>query len=356
MSQDLVLESLEDFESIRDEWSSLADGSGNIFATWHWASTWWRHFGREGRLLLTACQDDERRLVGLLPLYLWSTRPVRVARFIGHHAGDQLGPICRARDRARVAAALRQMFARTSLDVLVGEQVAASEQWSDRLGARVLSREASPVLSLAGRTWEEYLAARSRNFREQVRRRERKLVRERELHFRLADNPERLSADLDVLFRLHGERWAGARTNFAEREAFHREFAAQPLKCGWLRLWLAYLDGEPAAAWYGFRLAGIESYYQAGRSSTADRTSIGFVLLAHSIREAFRDGMKEYRFLRGGEGYKFRFADSDAGLETIAVSGGAVGHLAVDGASMLRRVRRFATGATRRSRSQDAIA
>jgi CelD/BcsL family acetyltransferase involved in cellulose biosynthesis len=356
MSPDLVLESIEDFESIRDEWSSLADGSGNIFATWQWAATWWRHFGRKGRLLLTACQDEERRLVGLLPLYLWSARPVRVARFIGHHAGDQLGPICLAADRARVAAALRELIAVASLDVLLGEQVAASEHWSERLGGRVLSREASPVLNLAGRTWEDYLSCRSRNFREQVGRRERKLIRERKLHFRLADDPNRLSTDLDVLFRLHRERWAGARTNFSQREAFHREFAALALRCGWLRLWLAELEGEPAAAWYGFRLAGVESYYQAGRSAAADSTSIGFVLLAHSIREAFVNGMEEYRFLRGGEPYKFRFADSDAGLETIAVSSGMAGRLAVGGASVMRGVRRFAVGPSRRSRSDDATA
>ena len=34
---------------------------------------------------------------------------------------------------------------------------------------------------------------------------------------------------------------------------------------------------------------------------------MGFVLLAHSIRSAFEDGMREYRFLRGGDSYKGRF-------------------------------------------------
>jgi hypothetical protein len=40
------------------------------------------------------------------------------------------------------------------------------------------------------------------------------------------------------------------------------------------------------------------------------------VLLIHSIRQALEDGLDEYRFLRGGEPFKYRFAANDPGLET----------------------------------------
>jgi CelD/BcsL family acetyltransferase involved in cellulose biosynthesis len=83
------------------------------------------------------------------------------------------------------------------------------------------------------------------------------------------------------------------------------------------------------AAWYGLRFAGTESYYQAGRNPAWDHRSVGFVLLAHSIRSAFDDGVQEYRFLRGQEAYKYRFAEEDAGLETIALTRGPAAKLAL---------------------------
>ena len=64
----------------------------------------------------------------------------------------------------------------------------------------------------------------------------------------------------------------------------------------------------------------VESFYQAGRDPDWDHASVGLVLLAHSIRAALEDGRSEYRFLRGAEPYKYRFADEDPGLETIVVA------------------------------------
>jgi CelD/BcsL family acetyltransferase involved in cellulose biosynthesis len=328
-----------DFESIREQWSVLIEGASNIFATWEWASTWWRHLGRDDRLFLTACRDADGRLAGILPLYFWLNRPVRVARFIGHHAGDHLGPICRPDDRDRVAVAGVEALMTASADALIGEQLSVPERWHDLFDARVVSREGSPVLAVDGLSWDAFLAGRSRNFREQVRRRERKLIREHDLRFRLAEDAERLPDDLDLLFRLHRDRWGGRETNFSSRESFHRDFALQGHRRGWTRLWFAELNGEPAAAWYGFRFGGAESYYQAGRASAWANSSVGFVLLAHSVREAFRDGMREYRFLRGGEEYKYRFTDYDPGLETIALTRSRVGRLIVPGALAMRSLR-----------------
>ena len=48
----------------------------------------------------------------------------------------------------------------------------------------------------------------------------------------------------------------------------------------------------PVAAWYGFRFAGIESYYQSGRDPEWDRHAVGAGILEHSIRQAFADGMQ----------------------------------------------------------------
>jgi CelD/BcsL family acetyltransferase involved in cellulose biosynthesis len=346
------IDAVPTLESVRDEWAELAEQGGNIFSSWEWASIWWRHYGGERPLLISACRTDDGRLAAVLPLYLWSERPLRIARFLGHGPADELGPVCAPEDRAFAAAALRRSSVDARLDLLLAQHLPGGQGWREALGATLLEAEASPTLAL-GRGWDAYLASRSANFRQQIRGRERRLAHRHSVRFRLATDVARLEDDLTVLFSLHSARW-GEGSPFTASEEFHREFARVALQRGWLRLWLLVLDGRPAAAWYGFRFGGVESYYQAGRDPRFADASVGFVLLAHSIREAATDGMREYRFLRGAEPFKLRFADADPGVETLALSRGVAGRLAAIAAvTQLRRrsLRSTLRRLTRRARA-----
>jgi dTDP-4-amino-4,6-dideoxygalactose transaminase/CelD/BcsL family acetyltransferase involved in cellulose biosynthesis len=338
----LRLERLSGVDDAREEWNELAQRSRNIFATWEWASTWWRHFGGGRPLIATACRQGSE-LVALLPLYLSAERPLRVVRFLGHGPGDQLGPVCAPEDNARAAKALSRVLAEAPWrwDVFLGDELSAADGWSALLGASVEGRGASPVLSFGDGGWEGLLASLSPRLRREIRYDSRKLAREHDVHFRLADDPDRLDADFDTLFALHSTRWSNSA--FATRhQAFHRDFGRAALERGWLRLWFLEVGGRPVAAWYGFRFAGVQSHYQGGRDPAWNRSSVGLVLLAHSIREAIEDGVTEYRFLRGAEGYKYRFAKHDPGLESIALARGLKGRTALRAQRMARAAR--ATG------------
>ncbi len=165
------------------------------------------------------------------------------------------------------------------------------------------------------------------------------------MSYRLANDPACLQRDMDTLFRLHRVRWGGIETPFLQTAPFHREFAVHALREGWLRLRFLEIDGRPVAALYGFRFAGAESMYQAGRDLALGNQPVGFVLLTHAVREALTEGMCEYRLLRGGDAYKQRFATSDPGLETYGLPRGITartllaGALAARGRSLgLRRI------------------
>jgi CelD/BcsL family acetyltransferase involved in cellulose biosynthesis len=338
------IEAVASLSAVRAEWAELAESSRNIFATWEFADTWWRHFGQGRRLATYICRRDGEA-VALLPLYTWRERPVRVARFVGGPDGDELGPIGQDRDEA-FADAVATVLDDAGIDLLLAEHIPRSLGWNRLPGARTLRSEASPVVQFDGVDWDTYFAGRSANFRSVVRRSERKAA-ERGLRFRLSD-AETLDRDLDALFRLHGARWNG-RTEFAGRAQFHRAFARVAEGRGWLRLWLVEDGDRPVAAWYGFRFQGIESYYQAGRDPAWDEYRLGLLLLVHSIRSAIADGMDEYRFLRGDEPYKHRFTDLDPGVESIAVARTRRGAAALSvGASALAARRRIRALARRR--------
>src|SRR3954464_11692388 len=344
---ELALQRVDDLGSVRDEWNAVAERAGNVFATHEWAASWWEVYGEDRPLLVTACRDSSGRLVALLPLYLASRRPVRALRFIGHGPADQLGPVCAPEDREAAAEALRRLLTREfrGWDLLLAERLAPAEGWSGLLGGRIVHREDSPTLVTGGGSFAGFPPPGSRNFREQVKRRDRKLRREHEVEIRLS-TPDRLDGDLDTLFRLHEARWSddGSGALSGPRERFHRDFARRALERDWLRVWVLEADGAPRAAWYGFRFARNDMYYQSGRDPEWERESVGFVLLAHTIRQAFDDGMIEYRLLRGGEEYKGRFSSDDPGLETIALSRGVRG----GGAQMAARIARSLPAKLRR--------
>ena len=329
--RDLRTEPVEDIDAVRDQWTELAAQAGNVFSSWEWASTWWRHYGGNRALMLYACRDAAGRLVAILPLCRGSIARMRTIRFIGHGVADQLGPVCARADRPAVARALRKALldSPSGWDAFIADRIPADHGWSALLPGHRVRREPSPTLSLRGLTWEGFLAARSQNFRQQVRRRERRLQRERGLRFRLATDPDRLGDDMTTLFALHAARWGAESTSFGTHGDFHREFAARSLQRGWLRLWFAELDGSPVAAWYGLRFAGDEYYFQSGRDPREEASSVGFVLMSHTIREAVGDGQQTYRLLRGGEAYKDRFADGDAPVDTLLSAHGATGRAAV---------------------------
>ncbi|MEA2279143.1 MAG: hypothetical protein QOC78_4103 [Solirubrobacteraceae bacterium] len=323
---ELTVEPLAGFDAVEPAWSRLSEAAGEVFRTPEWAQAWWRHHGAGRALRLAHLRAPDGRLVAVLPLYRAAARPVPVLRFLGHGEGDRLGPVCAAADRPAVAMSLRHVLrelgGRSAL--LVGDQLPREEGWSGLAGAAGIRGEDAPSMRIDGLSWEDVLAARSRNFREQVAARERRLRRKHDVRLRLTDDAAALPDDLQAFARLHDARWGGSSTAFAgARGAFHRDFAAMALDRGWLRLWLLEVDGAPRAGLLGYRLGGVECLYQLGRDLAWDRSSVGFVLVAHAVRCAVQDGMSEYRFLRGGEGYKARFATDDPGLETIALGRGA---------------------------------
>lgn len=334
--ESLTLERLPSLDAARADWDRLAPLTANVFSTWEWADAWARHLADREELVIAACRRPDGEIAAILPMTLTRRRRVlRLLRFIGHGPADQLGLICAATDRLAAAAAFRRLVRKE----LRGRGLCFAERlWGDdavapALGGGLLRQEASPVLRIEERTFDEFLASRSRNFRDQVRRRERKLAKAATLTYRLADDPDHLDEDMATLMRLHAARWDGeadGTTAFAgAREPFHLDFARAALERGWLRLWLMELDGRTVAAWYGFRYAGIDHYYQAGRDPEFDQQNVGFVLLSHTIRNAFDDSSSEYRLGLGDEAYKHRFAGDDPQLDTVAVARGAAGGAAL---------------------------
>ena len=325
-----------DWDALReleDEWRSVAQARGNAFLTPEWLYAWRRHYGDKAEPAVLEARDRHRGSIGWMPMTLSGKRRLRSLRFAGANLADYLHPLAESADSdAELGAAFGARLGNqlTGWRILVLDNVDAQAEWLSslleaapmRLVAVTTRRTELPYAVLPG-SWDDYLASRSRNFRSEVGRKLRRLEREHEVRFRLTTDSAELPRDLDTFFRLHDTRWenrGGSSSGTRRVRAFHRDFSTGALKRGWLRLWTMELDGEPAAAWYGWRVGRRYSYYLAGFEPHWAHASVGFLLLAHTVRAAIEEGAAEYDLLLGAEAYKRRFATHSRPIETVLLT------------------------------------
>jgi CelD/BcsL family acetyltransferase involved in cellulose biosynthesis len=313
------------------EWRVLAERRGNAFLTPEWFLAWLRHCGRGWEPYVAVARTPRGTLRGLLPLVSSKNHGRRELRVCP--IGDRFHPVAVARDEDAVAAAAASAVAPDrGLRSLLLENVDAERGWWRELAkaspAALATVERSettlPFVELAGISWDEYLAGRSRQLRNQLGRKLRSLRKEHDVRFRRTRRLEEVPADLLTLFRLHDARWAERPESSAladpEIRTFHLEFASAAFERGWLRLYAMEVDGAPIAALYGWLIGGRWSYYQAGFDPAWSRHSPGFLLLGETIREAIEEGASEYDMLRGDEAFKRRFATSSRPVRTVLLA------------------------------------
>jgi len=203
-------------------------------------------------------------------------------------------------------------------DVMVLSNLAPDATNATRLAAALtrrgcaIRREAlrsCPYLELPS-SWEEYLASLSAARRQNLRRKERNLRRNHAVVV-VDYGPERLDEGWRRLVALHQLRWSGAGTFSDPRiEQLHHCFVREAARRGQLWLSTLELDGDPAAAWYGFAHRDTVYFYQSGRDPRWAAESVGHVLMAMMIRRAIERGYRRFDFLRGAEPYKMQWTAS----------------------------------------------
>jgi CelD/BcsL family acetyltransferase involved in cellulose biosynthesis len=319
---------------IADPWRQLAVERGNAFITPEWFDAWWAHY-RDGHEPLVAVARRDGSVAGVIPLVATTGR-WPTWRFAGANLGDHFHPAAPPEDEVEVAAAAATALATTArgsrAPALILDNVDATAPWPQALASSVAKRPALvrdrasvlPRAAIAGTTWERYLGSLSRNLRSQLGRKRRGLEKGHELAVRWTRDETEVGKDLATLFRLHDARFAVHRLSSSltseVARAFHGDFALAAHRRGWLRLCFLEVDGEPVAAWYGWRLGERFSYYQAGFDPRWSDHSVGLLLFAATIEAAIEEGAAEYDMLLGDEPFKARFADSVRPVHTLVAT------------------------------------
>lgn len=339
-------------DKLQDQWDALVVGSEHpeLMVSFAWLRAWWRHYGR-GRTLCIGSLHDEDRLVGILPFCLRHFRyrfPLTFKRLELLGASEKeddsvtsefIGPIvARGYEEAVATAFVDAAFAgkfgswdECVLEMMDGKSAAVQsilELLKQRqTGAEVLDLMQAPYVELPA-SWEIFTASLGKKRRQSIKYAMRDFetwAGDRGYELRRARDANTLRQGLDIVRRLHAERWQAfpnetpvARPRF---RAFHDEVAPILFASGQANvLWLT-VGEEPVAAHYHFRLGDRVYFYQSGRKMMVPKTvRLGIVMMAMAVRDAIDAGMREFDCLGGAAPYKSLFTHTSRSLVRIRVA------------------------------------
>jgi CelD/BcsL family acetyltransferase involved in cellulose biosynthesis len=346
--------------TLRPQWNELvrASAADGPFLTWEWLHTWWKHLHGADALKAVAVRDGTD-LIAIAPLRVtagavpWCSR----LEFLGtgHAGSDYLDVIVRSGRETDALGAIARFLGTQKMTVKLDHLPAGS------LGARLAERLASegwvasvepggvcPVIPLAGHTWDSYLGTLGSAHRANVRRRLRALGQRFQMRFEQVTSESQRREALEALGAFHERRFRtdGGSTAFftPALRAFQDEATRRALDRGWLRMYVLWLDGTPAAVMYGFFYNRQFSFYQHGFDDQYARYSVGLAVMALTIRAAIDEGAQTFDLLWGTEPYKWLWAKETRTQRQIHLFpphlSGRVHRLAVEARRRLGRLAR----------------
>jgi CelD/BcsL family acetyltransferase involved in cellulose biosynthesis len=305
---------LEALLALRQEWRALWERCPDAtpFQSDAWLLPWCRAY-HPARLLAWSFRVG-LRLVALAPFYLCEEDGRCRVLLLGTGNTDYLDllsePAHAAAAAAQALAVLAQETGWESIDLRQlrpGSPLLAAPLPAG-LEDEIVAGEACPVLAL------EQRATRLDAMRRRAAQERRRLARRAPVAVVHAD-PLNTGEILEALVTLHAQRWRergmpGVLS--AERErAFHREVCHAMFRAGMLRLAALRCGGDIIAVHYGFSAKGRSFSYLGGFDRAFATYSPGLQLLAEAIEQAVAEDAQCFDFLRGREGYKYRWGAVD---------------------------------------------
>lgn len=319
---------LDELQAIDAAWRDLLAHypDATTFSTPEWLISWWRNFGRDQELLVAGFFSDSRLVAlaafSLTPFRVASTIPLRQLRLMGDGSKDSDNldlPVIPGFEERFAAALLRFLESERShwdfgeLNTLPPQspgadalrQLLERKKWVAVEKTRPASAIALPA------TWEEYLRQLSAKERGKIAYYSKRLEKKYQARFYKCETESELLLCLEALYDLHQKRWqsAGEPGSFASaaRRQFYADIGRLFLARGLLEFWLLELNGQTAAAQFGFRYGNTVSQLQEGFDRQYSNDSVGYLLRAHVIQELIAQGVRTYDFLGGEPGYKAKW-------------------------------------------------
>lgn len=311
-------------ESLREEWDDLAVRAGQPFSAPSWALAWWRNAAPPGTVARVAAVWGDGRLALLAPLHVkragWGSGRYEVmSSRLAPPASLLVEPGCEPDAREELMRALAAASPRPAS--LRFWDRCDSEGQAESFAAAAPGRSAwvhratpasLPLILLDGLGYDGWFAKRSSKFRQEARRRSRRLE-EAGASIELA-TPANLERVLDAFIALHGARWedrGGSNALVPGLKEMLREAATEMLPTGRLRIYAIEAGGEVIAVNILVAAGAVVNGWSSGFDEEWRRHSPALMLTLKAVADAAERGEGMINMGPGRMDYKLRLADAE---------------------------------------------
>jgi CelD/BcsL family acetyltransferase involved in cellulose biosynthesis len=321
-----LIERVEELAPWVDRWDEMAVSQASPFASPKWLLPWLAHALPERSELRTVVVSDGPELLGVAPFYAQWGRLGRVDyRLVGAGLTQRRSLIAKPGHEDEVADAVAATIGKASPrpDLIAFEAIDGSSDWPERLARnypapirpRVVRRDVAgaPTIALQGLSFDEWLAGKSGNFRQQMRRMRRQLEGDGG-HIRLTQDDGELDRDVDSFMRLHLSRWedrGGSSLAGPGVPAMLKDVGRRLLADNRFRLWTVEIDDKAIATGLFIGAGGELAYFNGGFDEDYARYKPNLVAIMVAIEDACELGTRRLDLQGGVQPYKLRFADAD---------------------------------------------
>ena len=338
-----IVDSDQAVRQLKQPWDDLLSqtSSPSVFSTWEWAYTWWLCFKKDRKLHIICVWDGDNRLVGIAPLFQEFQKVLpgiksAALNFLGSKIGgaDYLDFIISPALREPVIQMIFQALKEESewdrlvlTDVLEDSpNILALKELAQQAGYRTIDRplHRCPYIVI-NESWEEYHNSLEKHTRYNLRRYRNALSRKfASVSLEALNDFADIDFYLEKLLKLKEKSWSitGKKGLNLPPEwvKFHGQLARAFSQRGWPRLFYLKVNNEIVSLWYGFSYGSKYWYLNAAYDVDFPRVfGLGKLLLSETIKAAFKEGSREYDFLRGPEPYKYEWANAERTTRSITL-------------------------------------
>ncbi|MEZ4516834.1 MAG: GNAT family N-acetyltransferase [Chloroflexota bacterium] len=328
----ICIEGPSAFTELAADWDSLAQrgATDTPFQTLAYQKSWWTNLHpADARLYTFVTRDDAGELRGIASLY--------------HHGDslhfngcveetDYLDLIAAQEDVAWVWSEVMACLEACELPPWTNIELCNIPEASPtREALKTIATERNysteediievcPIINLPG-TYDDYLDSLDSKQRRELNRKMRR-ASAADVTNTVVGPDEDIHAAVDEFLNLLQKSTFEKRDwlNDGRRAVFH-EVAEAAQAAGTLQLMFSAVDGDQAAGLFNFDYNNRIWVYNSGLDpSKYNALGLGVVLTAASIEKAISDGRKTFDFLRGNEGYKYRFGAKDTNIYRLTLS------------------------------------
>ncbi|MBD3337884.1 MAG: GNAT family N-acetyltransferase [Candidatus Lokiarchaeota archaeon] len=312
-----------DDENLEKAWCRILN-ENNYFVqnSFEWCDTWWKFFKNENRSLHIITVLKNGTIAGIAPMFLEKSIHMKKLKFIGSGLTDFHEFLIDKDDDSKliIKAIINYLYKCENWDIALLEQVNNKEdiyKYFSEAGIYKKKQSEISIVNINGYSWEEYFKTVSNHkFRYEIKRRKKKLEKEKKPHFELINSSNFSSAHLDRVFDLHVRRWQEVNRNskltIKEIDLFLREILAYCIISGKALLYLLYDDKTLISYRLGFVSGQTFFDWNTSYNPEYAKYAPGQLIIRYVLEDLINSGFGCFNFMRGDYQYKKKWVpDND---------------------------------------------